>query len=158
MDPKDLAKLLRAVASGKTNIEDAVERLRSLPFEDLGYARIDHHRALRRGFPEIVFGQGKTAAQCEGIVETIVKAGQPVIVTRASREQFDRIARHPTRSGRPGQDHHPRVGKGGAKGGKGGATPSPSRSTSPIQHRQGRTDSRLTAALDIPVLKSCRAA
>lgn len=96
MDPKDLARLLQSVSKGRTTVDAAIARLRDLPFENIGYARIDHHRGLRRGYPEIVFGQGKTAEQCSGIVDRVARAGQTVIVTRASRAQFERISgNHP---------------------------------------------------------------
>jgi NCAIR mutase (PurE)-related protein len=65
---------------------DALERLATLPFEDLGFARLDHHRALRRGFPEVVFGSGKTPEQIATIVERIASRGQNALVTRASGE------------------------------------------------------------------------
>ena len=63
MDRDSLKKLLDEVAGGKTGVDEAVERLRMLPFEDTGYARIDHHRELRRGFPEVIFCEGKTPEQ-----------------------------------------------------------------------------------------------
>jgi hypothetical protein len=97
MNPDDLKKLLRAVASGRVRIAEAVVQLRRLPFDDIGYARVDHHRQLRRGFPEIVFGEGKTPGQCAGIVDSIAAARQPVIVTRATRQQYEAIQEsHPS--------------------------------------------------------------
>src|SRR5437867_11387473 len=97
MNPDDLKALLRSVASGKVTVPDAVARLRGLPFDDIGYARVDHHRQLRRGFPEIVFGEGKAPGQCAGIVGSLAAARQPVIVTRATREQYEEILRnHPS--------------------------------------------------------------
>ena len=96
MNPRDLQELLQSVASGKVKVPAAIERLRALPFEDLGFARVDHHRHLRRGVPEVVYGEGKTAAQCAAIVERIAKAGQPVLVTRASQEQYKAVRKkHP---------------------------------------------------------------
>ena len=68
MNPGDLHDLLRGVKAGVVSPEDAAERLRALPFEDLGFAKLDHHRALRRGFPEVVYGAGKTPAQIVAIV------------------------------------------------------------------------------------------
>ena len=65
---------------------EAAERLRSLPFEDLGFANVDHHRALRRGFPEVVFGAGRRPTQVAAIVERIAAAGQNVLVTRAAAD------------------------------------------------------------------------
>src|SRR5262245_45180670 len=91
MNPTDVKKLLREVASGRLGVPEAVDRLRSLPFEDLGFARVDQHRHLRRGLPEIVFGQGKTPDQCARIVDRIAAAGHAALVTRANEEQFERI-------------------------------------------------------------------
>ena len=96
MNPSVVRKLLRDVASGRLGVPEAVDRLRGLPFEDLGFARVDQHRHLRRGLPEIVFGQGKTAEQCARIVDRIAAAGHTVLVTRANAGQFERIRdRHP---------------------------------------------------------------
>jgi len=84
MDPKSLLDLLEAVKHGTVGPEEAVARLRSLPYEDLGFAKVDHHRALRRGFPEAVFGAGKTPEQIQAIVGRIAGNGQNVLVTRTS--------------------------------------------------------------------------
>jgi hypothetical protein len=66
-------------------------RLRELPFEDLGFANVDHHRSLRQGFPEVVFGSGKTPEQVARIVEAMHKHDHNILVTRASTEQFERV-------------------------------------------------------------------
>lgn len=84
MNPGDLHDLLRGVKAGLVSPEEAAERLRALPFEDLGFANIDHHRALRRGFPEVVYGAGKTPAQIATIAERMTAAGHNVLVTRVS--------------------------------------------------------------------------
>ena len=63
MSPKKLRSLLENVRDGETGVSDALEALRNLPFEDLGFSRIDHHRSLRQSFPEVVFCQGKTVSQ-----------------------------------------------------------------------------------------------
>src|ERR1700733_7636529 len=63
MDERDVRKFLAEVRSGKIGLEAAVERLRGLPYEDMGFAKIDHHSALRQGYPEVIFGRGKTAQQ-----------------------------------------------------------------------------------------------
>lgn len=86
MDPSDLQNLLKAVRDGALSPEEAARRLRSLPYEDLGFAKVDHHRALRRGFPEAIFGAGKTAEQVVAIVERIAARGQNVLVTRTTAE------------------------------------------------------------------------
>ena len=70
----------------------ALERLKDLPFEDLGFAKVDHHRALRTGMPEVIFSAGKTTAQVAAIFERMVKAGGNVLATRASREAFEAVA------------------------------------------------------------------
>ena len=84
MDPRELEGLLRAVRDGGVTPEAAADRLRTLPYEDLGFARLDHHRALRRGFPEVVFGAGKTPEQILAIATSLAERGQNVLVTRTS--------------------------------------------------------------------------
>jgi pyridinium-3,5-biscarboxylic acid mononucleotide synthase len=86
MDPQDLIALLQAVRDGKVAPAAAADRLRHLPYEDLGFAKIDHHRALRRGFPEVVYGGGKTHAQIAAILHGIAERGQNVLVTRVGPE------------------------------------------------------------------------
>jgi len=96
MDPSDLKRLLDDVADRRVSAEDAARRLATLPYEDLGFAKIDHHRALRRGFPEVVFGAGKTAEQIVAIVERIATRGQSVLVTRTTADVYEGVrARHP---------------------------------------------------------------
>jgi NCAIR mutase (PurE)-related protein len=80
--------LLAQVRRGKLSPDEAVERLRHLPYEDLGFAKLDHHRALRMGMPEVVFGQGKTPQQTAQIFSRLAKQGGNVLATRASPEQF----------------------------------------------------------------------
>lgn len=87
-----LAELLEAVRAGRLEVGAALEELRRLPFEDLEFAKVDHHRALRQGFPEVVFGQGKTPEQVAAIVSRIRAAGANALVTRATAEQFARVA------------------------------------------------------------------
>jgi NCAIR mutase (PurE)-related protein len=84
VDPS-LRELLEDVAGGATSPAAALERLRSLPFADLGFARVDHHRPLRQGFPEAVYAPGKTPAQCAAIVAELVNgpSAGPVLLTRA---------------------------------------------------------------------------
>lgn len=82
MTEANLLKLLRSVAAGGVEPAAALERMRHLPFEDLGFARIDHHRAIRRGLPEVVFGQGKSAAQIAAIGRRIAAAGTNLLITR----------------------------------------------------------------------------
>src|SRR5271166_4586518 len=88
MDEPALRQLLDDVASGTCPPDDAVRELRRLPFADLGFARIDHHRLLRQGLPEAVYGPGKTAEQCAAIVvELLSTGGGPVLLTRARPDQ-----------------------------------------------------------------------
>ena len=83
--------MLRQVRRGKLSVEDALDRLRNLPYEDLGYAKIDHHRALRQGFPEVVLAQGKAPAQVEGIVRGMLRNRHNILITRASRTLFEQL-------------------------------------------------------------------
>jgi NCAIR mutase (PurE)-related protein len=92
MHPRDIEALLRAVREGRETVESAVERLKLLSYEDIGFAKVDHHRALRRGFGEVVFGSGKTPEQIGAIVERIATRGQAVLVTRAAPEAFHAVA------------------------------------------------------------------
>lgn len=99
MDPREIERLLEAVRDGRTTPAEAKERLKALPFEDLGFAKVDHHRALRRGFPEAVFGAGKTPEQILAIVSRIAAQGQNVIVTRTIPEVHRLVvASHPAAS------------------------------------------------------------
>ena len=88
MKTESIRKLFEQVRAGKLSPDDAVARLRHLPFEDLGFAKVDHHRTLRAGMPEVIFGQGKTPLQVAGIFKRLAQHGQNVLATRASREQF----------------------------------------------------------------------
>jgi len=92
---KELQDLLEKVACGDLDPSDARERLvaafRARPFEDLGFARVDHHRSVRQGFPEVVLGLGKTAAQIAAIAAEIVARGSTLLVTRASAEAYDAV-------------------------------------------------------------------
>jgi NCAIR mutase (PurE)-related protein len=88
MDETALRALVAAVATGEVGPDEAVARLRRLPFADLGFARVDHHRLLRTGLPEAVYAPGKTAEQCVALVgELLAGEGGPVLLTRADAEQ-----------------------------------------------------------------------
>ncbi len=89
MDQAALRRLLEAVRSGALSADEAVAELRRLPYEDLGFARLDHHRSIRQGFPEAVYGPGKSVEEAAAIVATLARRadGGPVILSRASREQ-----------------------------------------------------------------------
>ncbi len=88
MNAQAIRKLLVEVRRGKLSPDEAVERLRHLPFEDLGFAKVDHHRALRAGMPEVVFGAGKSPKQVAEIFTSLARQGGNVLATRASEEQF----------------------------------------------------------------------
>jgi NCAIR mutase (PurE)-related protein len=93
IDEQRLRELLSSVRNGSTAIDDALTELRDLPYEDIGYARIDHHRALREGLPEVVLGLGKTAEQIAGIAQRLAARNDRLLVTRASPEAFDAVHR-----------------------------------------------------------------
>jgi pyridinium-3,5-biscarboxylic acid mononucleotide synthase len=101
MEKRDLDKLLKAVASGKVSTDDAAAKLRDLPFADLGYAVVDHHRQLRQGFPEVIYGEGKTADQIAGIAAQIAGRGAPLLVTRMSADKLP-----PVEEAVPGGTYH----------------------------------------------------
>ncbi len=86
MTPARLRDLLERVARGELTADDALTEIKHLPFEDLGFARVDHHRELRVGYPEVIFGQGKTGDQIASIAERLHAAGQSVLVTRLDQE------------------------------------------------------------------------
>lgn len=92
MTPDYIREILEAVSAGALRVDDAVERLRDLPFEDLGFAKIDHHRTLRRGFPEVVFGPGKTAVQIREIASRLAARGQSVLVTKTTPDVHRSVA------------------------------------------------------------------
>ncbi len=91
MDPLVIESLLHEVREGRIEVAQAMERLRHLPFEELGFAKLDHHRALRTGMPEVIFAEGKTAAQVATIFAHMAKAGGNVLATRASRAAYDAV-------------------------------------------------------------------
>jgi len=88
--------LLERVQRGELEVDEAVASLRRLPFEDLGFARVDHHRALRQGIGEVIFGQGKTPRQIADIFTALTRQGEPVLATRVSGEAAATVvAEHP---------------------------------------------------------------
>lgn len=91
MNSSDLTKLLDNVRAGKTTVKAALERIKHLPFEDVAYAHIDHHRSLRHGMPEVIYCEGKTIAQIAGITKRMLKAGSDILATRASVAAFKAI-------------------------------------------------------------------
>lgn len=91
MDSQRLHELLEQVRRGRVDVSQAVARLRHLPFEDLGFAKVDHHRTLRQGFPEVILGQGKTAREIAGIVRALRRRATNVLVTRVDAEKMARL-------------------------------------------------------------------
>ncbi len=92
MTPDHIRELLGAVSQGKTSVDDALERLRHLPFQDLGCAQVDHHRELRQGMPEVIFGEGKDVDQIERIMEAMLATGSNILVTRLCPDKAALIA------------------------------------------------------------------
>jgi len=93
LDREKIRKLLEAVKAGKIDIDDALRILRSLPYEDLGFAKIDTHRDLRKGFPEVILCKGKTLEQIAKIVERLSPGNEFIMATKANREVYEAIKR-----------------------------------------------------------------
>ena len=91
MDSDQLRSLLEQVRAGAVDVESALDRVRHLPFEDLGYAKLDHHRSLRHGLTEVIFGQGKTPQQVSAIAERLLEKSQNLLITRATPAVADRL-------------------------------------------------------------------
>jgi len=91
MDPARLRQLLAEVGAGTVSVDHAMERLKGLPFEDLGFAKLDHHRALRLGLPEVIYGEGKSSEQIAAIAERLAGGGANVLATRVDAEKGERL-------------------------------------------------------------------
>jgi pyridinium-3,5-biscarboxylic acid mononucleotide synthase len=91
MNQEELQRLLEKVRNGSINVDDAVLKLKNLAPEDLGFATIDNHRELRTGYPEVIFGQGKTAAQVKGIVSFMLERGNNILATRVTGEMYESV-------------------------------------------------------------------
>ena len=170
MDEASLRRLLDAVQVGAVTTDDALDRLRRLPFADLGFARVDHHRVLRQGMAEAVYGPGKTPEQCAEIVAELLAApgDHPVLLTRADDHQVAAaLARHPdghrARShpdGHPAGPHLAGPGPATAPHGEGPApTPAgPATSTvtwRPAAPRPERVVVATAGTADLPVAEEC---
>ena len=92
MDTEALRKLLEEVKNGGTSVDNALSELKLLPFEDLGFAKIDHHRNLRNGYPEVIYSQGKTVEQIKAIVARLMEKGSNIMATRAGRDVYEGIS------------------------------------------------------------------
>ena len=102
MNPDHLKDLLIQVKNGKASVEQAIKKMKHLPFEDIDFAQIDHHRSLRKGFPEVIFGEGKTSGQIIEIMARMMKNKENILVTRlespkaaAVRKRFPEAVYHP---------------------------------------------------------------
>lgn len=91
MVEKQLRDLLFGIKEGLVSVDTALERLKQLPFEDLGYAKVDHHRGIRTGYPEVIFAQGKTSEQVIGITRVMVERGSNVLITRITSEMASEV-------------------------------------------------------------------
>jgi NCAIR mutase (PurE)-related protein len=105
MDQEQLRALFEQVRDGATDIDAAMVRMRHMPFEDLGFAKVDHHRALRHGLPEVIFAKGKTPDQVVAIAGKLLENSSNVLITRADRECAAAVA-----AALPGGEHAPLSG------------------------------------------------
>ncbi len=94
MDKDQLLQILQAVADGKTGAAEAAKRLDRMAYEDITYAHIDHHRSLRKGFPEVIFGEGKTAGQITGIMDKMKDQENVILVTRIDLQKAEAVLSH----------------------------------------------------------------
>ena len=88
-----LQELLEQVRAGELDVAAAMKRMRHMPYEDIGFAKVDHHRALRHGIPEVIFAQGKTPEQVAGIAAALLKGAKNVLITRADQETASVVKR-----------------------------------------------------------------
>jgi len=98
MNREGLLRLLTEVRAGSVSVARALERLRHLPYEDLGFARMDNHRAIRQGFPEVIFCEGKTVDQVTAIASRILERHGTFLATRATREMYEAVRPHAPRA------------------------------------------------------------
>jgi NCAIR mutase (PurE)-related protein len=91
LNEDSLKKLLEDLKVGEMSVDDALQRLKHLPFEDIGLACIDHHRGLRRGLSEVIFGEGKDAEDIIAIMDRIIKQDENILITRLSPEKAEKV-------------------------------------------------------------------
>ena len=91
MNQDSLKKLLESISKGEISIENALQQLKHLPFEDIGLACIDHHRGLRRGMSEVIFGEGKEAENIIAIMDRLIEQGENILITRLSSEKAKKV-------------------------------------------------------------------
>src|SRR4029077_10541753 len=94
MDQDQLRGLLEQVHSGAVDVDAAVDRMRHLPFEDLGWAKLDHHRALRHGITEVIFGKGKTPEQIAAIAVRLLEKSANLLITRTDESVASRLQKN----------------------------------------------------------------
>ena len=92
MDEKELKDLLEAVRDNRIDVSEAAEKLKTLPFADLGYAKVDHHRTIRTGFPEVIYGANKTPEQIANIMLELASKGGNIMATRCSGKVFEQVS------------------------------------------------------------------
>jgi hypothetical protein len=91
MDQEKLREVLLEFREGRAGLDEIIERLRHLPYENLGYAHIDHHRAIRQGFPEVIFGRGKTPEQIAAIAGRLLAGASNLLITRTDRAAYEQV-------------------------------------------------------------------
>jgi len=91
MNTEYIRNILELVKKGESSIDEAMESLKQLPYSDLGYAKVDHHRKIRRGYPEVIFCAGKTPSHVRGIIENMLPHGENILATRASIEVYKEV-------------------------------------------------------------------
>ena len=101
MDARELRNLFQNLKNGDIDIDDVLERLKQLPFEDLECANVDHHRSLRQGFPEVILGEGKSVGQIEKIIAAMLASGDNILVTRLDETKAAKV-----REGFPTASYH----------------------------------------------------
>ena len=161
MDELLLHRLLVDVSKGDCDPDEAVRRLRHLPFTDLGFARVDHHRALRQGFAEAVYGPGKSPEQCASIVVELLRgASGPVLLTRADPDQVAAALRAVAAASTPAASTPAASTPTGADDGEAVVTPTGALSTVAWRRAPGRPGRVLVltaGTADLPVADECRA-
>ena len=93
MCQQSIEKLLEGVKNGEISIADAMQKMKALPFEDVDFAKIDHHRSIRQGYPEVIYGESKTPEQIEQITQKLLEKGNNILVTRANEEAYQAVLR-----------------------------------------------------------------
>jgi hypothetical protein len=153
MDENAIRQLLEDIRSGSLDPDDAVARLRRLPFADIGFARVDHHRPLRQGLLEAVYAPGKTADQCAAIVAELLAepAGQPVLLTRADPDQCAAAMAH-----NPG-GRRTLTGPAGTRGTERARHDLSLVAWRPAAERPGRVLVVTAGTADLPVAEECDA-